>query len=361
VAELSWHEHRFTLDPPQSNARGRWTERRGLVLALRDDEGRVGHGECAPLPGYSVDELDDAATALAALPRALSGTLTALDDTHALLDAVAEAVPNRLPALRFALETAALDRLGRRRGVPLWQLLRELTGAQGVPERVALAALLPSDDADRALRQARPLLAAGVRCFKLKLGPDIPTPAQLATLAALRRELPPSVALRLDANASLDPARLAMSLSALSEFSPELVEEPIDLTHIDAAARATLAAARTPIALDESLRAPTSCAALLEQGWCDSVVLKPTTLGGFARCLELAARASAEGRGLIVSHTFEGPLGWTACAQLALALASPRAAGLWPQAGQCPPALAARLLHDGQLSPPMEPGLGVSP
>lgn len=361
MAELSWHEHRLTLDPPLINARGRWSERRGLVLTLRDDQGRRAYGECSPLPGYSPDALDDAERALHALARSLSDELTTLDDTRTLLDAIAHRVPRTLPALRFALETAALDRLSQARGVPLWRLIAELGATRAAPEGVALAALLPSHDPVEALERARPLLALGVHCFKLKLGPDLPSPAQLATLAALRNELPASVALRLDANASLDPARLAESLQALLAFRPELVEEPIDLAHCDATVQRTLAAAGTPIALDESLQTLSSLDDVLAQSWCDSVVLKPTTLGGLLRCSELAASAVARGRGVIVSHTFEGPIGWAACAQLAFALAPARAAGLWPQPGQCPPELAERVSSGGRLLPFRAPGLGVAP
>jgi o-succinylbenzoate synthase len=361
VAELSWREHYLTLASPLVNARGRWSERRGLVLTLRDDRGRLGHGECSPLPGYSSDALDDAERALGSLARPLIDELTTLDDVGALLEAIARLVPSSLPALRFGLETAALDRLGRARGVPVWRLLGEVTGASPAPEGLGLAALLPGHDGTQALAQARELVATGVRCFKLKLGPSVPTPAQLATLEALRRELPAGVALRLDANASLDPARLAESLHALRAFAPELVEEPIDFAHCDDAVRRTLSAARTPIALDESLRSLVSLDEVLAQSWCDSVVLKPTTLGGFLRCNELAQHAGARGRAVIVSHTFEGPVGWAACAQLALALAPARAAGLWPQPGQCPRELAERALSGGRLRPFLEPGLGVTP
>ncbi len=269
-------------------------------------------------------------------------------------------MPSTLPALRFGLETAALDRLGQARQVPVWQLLRELTAAPSAPVAVELAALLPSHDAAHALAQAQPLVAAGVRCFKLKLGPGVPSPAQLATLVLLRGELPAGIALRLDANASLDPARLDESLRTLSAFAPELVEEPVDLAGCDAAAQEAMATGQVPIAFDESLRALTSLDAALEQPWCDSVVLKPTTLGGFLRCSEIAARAVTRGRGVIISHTFEGAVGWVACAQLALALAPARAAGLWPQAAQCPPELAQRVLDGGRLLPFTEPGLGVA-
>jgi o-succinylbenzoate synthase len=362
LAELSFCDVRLRLDPPLVNARGSWTERLGLAITLQDGSGTVGCGEASPLPGYSSDDVETSARALAALDRSLLTELTSQDDPAELLERVAQCLPEALSAARFALESAALDRLGRARGVPVWRLLRPLIDAEPVvPREVELAALLPSDDPPAALGQARTFMAAGVRTFKLKLGPDVPTPAQLATLAALRAELGSVVAVRLDANASLDPARLAESLRQLARHRPELLEEPIDLAGDDAGLRAALRASPVPIAFDESLRAPGSLERALSAPYADALVLKPTTLGGFRGCLALARRARAHGRGIVVSHTFEGAVGWAACAQLALALAPERAAGLWPRAEQCPEPGRSRLIQGGRLLPLEQPGLGVQP
>jgi O-succinylbenzoate synthase len=87
-------------------------------------------------------------------------------------------------------------------------------------------------------------------------------------------------------------------------------------------------------------------------------VLKPTALGGFGRCAALADRAHALGRAAVVSHVFEGELGWLACAHLAVALGPGAAAGLWPMAV---PGSGSQLVRSGKLWPPSGPGLGVTP
>lgn len=338
------------LDPPQANARGAWTKRLTLELSLAAGDGASGRGEAAPLPDYSPDRLEDCERLLAALDEARFDVL-ADAGAQALLDAAATAVPPELPAARFALETALLDRAGQRSGRPLWRVLSELIPGASDPAPLALCALLPSADAVRALELARQHVGAGVRTFKLKVGPERIGLAQEATLEALRGELGADIALRLDANRSLGRQHLAQALERASRYAVEFLEEPIADPSPDA-----LTDSPCPLALDESLQA---LAPEALEPWLARVrvlVLKPTALGGLGACIRLALRARARGCDAVVSHALEGPIGWAACAHLALALQGPRAAGLWPLAHQ----VSARPRIDrGRLVPCAEAGLGA--
>jgi o-succinylbenzoate synthase len=337
------------VDPPQANARSVWTRRSTLELRLHDGEGH-GRGEAAPLPDYSPDRLADCELALASLA---SSSLGALDfgSPRGLL-AAARAIPAELPAARFALETALLDRAGQRAGRPLWQLLAELIPNADAPEPVRLCALLPSGDPARALELARRHAAAGVHVLKLKVGPERIGAAQLATLEALRRELGADVALRLDANQSLSRGALTETLAGLARYDIEFLEEPLFAPTAE-----ELAGSPCPLALDESLQGMPEdrLADLLARTSVRAVVLKPTALGGFDACIRLALAARVFGCTSVVSHSLEGPIGWAACAHLALALQGPRAAGLLPLAHQS--ASLPRIVR-GRLLPSNEPGLG---
>jgi L-Ala-D/L-Glu epimerase len=338
------------LDPPQANARGAWTKRSTLELSLPDGEGRMGRGEAAPLPDYSPERLEDCERVLAALDEARFQALA--DATpRSLLDAASAALPPELPAARFALETALLDRASQRSGQPLWRLLSELIPGAGEPASLALCALLPSAETSRALELARRHVGAGVRTFKLKVGPEKLSGAQEATLEALRLALGSGVELRLDANRSLSRPHLATTLERASRYAVEFLEEPIADPSPEA-----LPDSVCPLALDESLQglAPDRLAPLLDR--VRVLVLKPTALGGIGACIRLALQARARGCDVVVSHALEGPIGWAACAHLAIALQGPRAAGLWPLAHQ---AAQRPRIDRGRLVPPAEPGLGA--
>lgn len=327
AAHLSCERSKRALEQPFTSARGSWSCRDVLTLELGDGA-VVGHGEASPLPGHSPDDIDACERAF----RALDGVeaLTSSLSVRQIFDWVAAAIPERLPAARFGLETAALDRLGRTLARPLWSLLGDMDPGnvgRGRPRELYAAAVLPSDDAAAALETAKRRFEAGVRAFKLKVGPGTLQPVQERSLAALRVAFGASVELRVDANQTFDRPGLVTTFERLARYSPAFVEEPIDHPLPD-----ELAALPCGFALDESLSAAPIDAirAFLALDGCRAVVLKPTLLGGFARCLLLAGLARSYGKSAIASHALEGPIGFAACVHLALSLPGGVAHGLWP-------------------------------
>ncbi|HMG52982.1 MAG TPA: enolase C-terminal domain-like protein [Kofleriaceae bacterium] len=141
-------------------ARGR-SERAAVILEVRSERGAIGLGEAAPLPGMSLDTLEQAEQALAAFARLAPFELAVLElagidrDSHveaaigaghahvgavnisdaclapearmpfAIVDpSAAHAFAIAPPAARFAIETALCDAIARERGVSLAALLR---------------------------------------------------------------------------------------------------------------------------------------------------------------------------------------------------------------------------------------------
>jgi o-succinylbenzoate synthase len=345
----------FELEAPFENAVSSWVHRDTLCVTLQGADGNPGgRGEAAPLPGYSRDNLEMCGRALGAIRSTDLQALEPLQSPAQLLERAAALVPEDVPAARFALETALLDRLGRRQGRPLWSLLRELVpGSTDGGAAIELCALLPSADVAAAVAEARLRLASGMSTFKLKIGPGRLQSAQAATLRALRETFGDVLNLRLDANGSLARTGLGATLRELASYAPEFVEEPIHSPE-----PRELADAPCPLALDECLQSlePSLLRELLALSACHTLVLKPTALGGFSRCLQLARLARAAGCEVVVSHAIEGPIGWAACVHLALALAPGQAQGLWPLRHQQPSHAGPR---SARVVPPAEAGLGV--
>lgn len=302
------------------SSQGTWTSRPSALLHLVSKDGTTGSGELAPLPGYSPDDFDAGYAALSELeplelhPRDFAKPRTLLARIEAM-------VPRSLPAARFALSSAAMDWIGQQAGISAWELLLP-TGEDPGEDPVPLCALLPTSDAKDRLSQGAELIEAGYRTLKFKLPSDIKQATrELPELLKLLEQVPGGVgALRLDANQGLPQNKLDSALKALSEFQPELLEEP---TTPDAWAEWTSQNdPPIPLAADESLfGAPSLAKAWLGARKARAVVLKPTCLG-VARCLDLADQARSVGVGVTVSHCFEGPIGFTAVAAVALAIAS---------------------------------------
>lgn len=324
-------EHRFPLATPQRSAAGTWHERDSLLLVLEDDAGHVGLGEAAPLPGFSTDTFETAhGELLALLGRALPGHDSG---RHALESLRAASTSITSAAARSALEAALLDIWARQSARPAWELLRADT--DGAARNVGLAAWLP-DGVDVALVAAERALRRGIGAFKVKLDARRGLEDGVKALEALRRALGHGVSLRADANRSASRRELEPYVSRLRAVALEWLEEPTTEPLTEALG--------VPVALDESLETSSGLPDFTARPFVTTLVLKPTALGGLARCLELGRHAQAHGRAACVSHTLEGPVGFMAAAALAVALGPGRAHGLAPHAAlrsERPPALPA--------------------
>lgn len=320
--------YRVALAVHAGHARRAWSERAGLLVRLEDGSGLVGQGEAAPLPGYADDDLSATRAAL----EAWQGRVLDVPPAGVKLDwltAWREALPAGTPSATFALETALLDWIARREGLPLHRLLGRWMGRPGAPlAPVPLAALLPADDLEP-LEAAERALARGYSTLKLKLGRPGCFEDELAAARRLRERLGRDVCLRFDANGGFSELEAAARLADLAPLEPEFVEEPV-------ARGAPLPdAPAVPLALDESLRdvGLTLTPELAASQRVIALVLKPGVLGGLLAALRLAQHARALGLAPVVSHAFEGPVGFAAACELALALAeTSHAAGLAPHA-----------------------------
>ncbi len=317
-ARFSRYEQK--LASPTQNWQTRWLARSGLIFSLEDSAARVGNGEAAPLPGYSDDSLAEAEAALAAV---------VAHGTAALFECVERAIvdPRRLlsdlraleiatPSARSAVECAVFDLVGQGRGEPMHRVLRACTPSLSAPITTLRCAALVELDPDAGAAQAA--LAAGFGTLKVKVGGPESFDEELVRLTRLRQLLGPRVALRLDANRAWSSADARARLAALRPLGLEFIEEPV------AAAGPPLNAPPVPIALDESLRQPRNfdSRSLRDEGVV-AFVIKPTVLGGITRSLDWIELAQKLGLATVISHTFEGWIGYRALVELALAWASP--------------------------------------
>jgi len=349
VARASVSSVAGQMPVPSANARHVWRERRGLVLRLWDDEGRVGTGESSPLPGFSPESLESARAAFGVEPWQdfeLDLSTPVLPQVRHLVARVDEAVPSA----RFALETALLDLVGQRLGRPLWALLSE----EGTARPTQVAALIDAGEPDP-IGAAQLAVRAGHRTIKIKIG--LRLEQELKLLAGIRAELGSEVKIRLDANRALAGPHLADRLALIARMEPELVEEPAPPEAIEA-----LGDVGVSLAFDESLMEDVEATFrwVGEGGPWRYVVLKPSVLGGLLRCAELARWCRARGAIPIVSHTLEGPVAFAAISALAVSLPGPSVtAGLGPHPGldawskERPP-----MLQGATVVPWEEPGLG---
>lgn len=312
---LAVHAYRLALTEPVVWGGKPYQRREGRLLRLATQDGCIGWGDAAPLPGFSRESLSsvDAALVEAAAwcaRRAVEPAEAVQPDSplHAALDGFGW--PS---SVRYAVDLALADVAAQTLGCALPRAL-SARSARWLPT----AGLVLGGDA---VAHAAQRVQEGYRTVKLKVGRGA-VETDAATVQAVRQAVGPDVALRLDANRawSLDDAfRFA---EGIASAAVAFVEEPLaDPDALELLTRRT----GLPVALDETLQAPGGAVA----PWAAAAVLKPTLVGGLAATLRLAADAQRLQVPVVLSAAFESGIGLRGVVALAAATGA-QAAGLDP-------------------------------
>lgn len=349
---------RLRFAQPVRTAHGEFSERASVLLELRDPDGVAGYGEAAPWPGFGTEGIAEAESGLRDVRALLTGG--ALEPGHSMPE-----VADRLraaPAARAAVQGALWDLAARGAGRSLAaQLAIGVDPARGdALRRVPANALLVGREPDAVREEATRAQAAGYLAAKLKLG-GVQLAEDVARVRAARDGLGPSVRLRGDANGAWNLREAFAALAALAPFALEYVEQPVAANDIAGLAELRRNAI-VPVAVDESVATEQGLLRLLEADAADVVVLKPATLGGPRRALELAAQARHAGVGVVFTHAFETAVGARHVLHCAAAWGDPQGVHGLQTAGLFTTDVAEPVhCRDGWVEIPDAPGLGVAP
>lgn len=316
--QLSSFRIELTKRHPLTISRGTFAGSTNLVVQV-DHDGISGWGEVAP-----TDVGQDAVEDWEEVVGRWSGPLAARSPlerqaVHALLDELDGPVVagGALAAVRCGLDVALWDWLGRRVGLPVWQLLGGDRAAI-VPTSVTIGILAPEVLAERV---PEILSRTGARVVKVKLGqpagPDadreLLAAAQDAARAATRAGTPP-VTWRVDANGGWTLDQAVAMCTWLADRDVELVEQPLPV-----GAEPDLVALRDasplPIVADESVRTAADVATLADR--VDGVNLKLLKCGGIGPALDIVRTARVHRLSVMIGCMGESSLGIAAGAQLA--------------------------------------------
>jgi o-succinylbenzoate synthase len=296
-------------------SRGAMRERVSWFLRLEDDHGRLGWGECAPLPGLSPElKSDQFETDLATLVEAVQALSLTSENLPAALEPLGELLRQRLPVLNsqsaffFALESALLDLLngGSRR-------LFNTPFCDGQP--LPINGLIWMGGLDSMLQQIEIKIRDGYRCIKLKVG-GLDFEKECDVLQYVRRKyFRESITIRLDANGAFKPDDARHKLRELAKFQIHSIEQPLKpgAPQLPDLCRES----PIPVALDEELIgvAPDQRAELLQGIRPAYLVLKPSLHGALSGCTDWIRQAERMGIGWWVTSALESNVGLNAIAQ----------------------------------------------
>lgn len=253
--------------------------REGVLVCFVDENGEVGWGDAAPLPGWSAESLED---------------VTAMRD---------------VPSLRCGRE-AALASIQRFASWPQHHL------------RVPVNAMLDGD-CETMVDRARVATDAGCGCFKIKTR-GFSTDALRGILDAILDVAGRDVQFRLDPNRSWGFGEALEITNSLRGYPIQYIEEPL---HDSGRLVEFIGASCLPVALDETLR-EISPDDLEKYRGAAALVLKPTLLGGFERARAFAHAGAVHGMFSVVSACFESGVGIYSLGRFAASMETCAAAGL---------------------------------
>ena len=266
---------------PAGTSRGTYTTRKVWYLHLTspDFPGRVGIGECAPLPALSCDDLPDYEVILAKACRRLEERQGRLD-----VDSLCD-----YPSILFGLETAI-----RHFFAGSWALCDTAfsRGEAGIP----INGLIWMGDFDKMLSQIEKKMEAGFRCI----------------------------------NGAFSPVDAMEKLKRLSELDLHSIEQPIRAGQWEEMARLT-SESPLPIALDEELIGCNTLEGkqkLLSAIRPQYIILKPSLHGGVCGGNEWISEAEKRQIGWWITSALESNIGLNAIAQWCATFDNPLPQGL---------------------------------
>jgi O-succinylbenzoate synthase len=269
ISSIELREIRLPLIHFFETSFGRTTERRILLVCVRDSEGLEGWGECTAGEGpfYSNEWIDSAwVTTDKFLAPMLVGA--EFESAGAVFAHLSPVRGHRMA--KAALETACWDIESKRAGLPLW---KHLGGTQ--TEIACGVSIGIQDSVDILLQKIQKEIDAGYQRIKIKIKPGWD-----AAVIEKVRERFPDTRLVGDANSAYTLADAPL-FRDLDRFNLMMFEQP--LPHDDIFDHATLQKQiKTPICLDESIHSPADASHAISLGSCQIINLKLGRVGGHA-------------------------------------------------------------------------------
>ena len=296
-------ERVFHFKQPAGTSRGVYTERKSWFVYASADElpGRVGVGECAPLPDLSCDARAD-----------YDCTLKALCGMVAECGEIQYDMLRPYPSMLFGIETALLH---LHKGAYSFFDTPFARGEEGIP----INGLVWMGDFDEMMTRLADKINQGFKCVKLKIG-AIDFDSELRLLQTIRGTFSRNdIEIRVDANGGFTPGDVMPKLDALARYDVHSIEQPIRQKHWSEMAR-VCRRSPIPVALDEELigvNLPAMKAELLDTIHPQYIVLKPSLHGGINGTREWVNLAKERYIESWITSALESNVGLNSVAQLA--------------------------------------------
>jgi o-succinylbenzoate synthase len=302
--ELEFYRFSIPFSKPFRLADRAYHTREGLIIHL--SIGGFGFwAEASPLPGFSLENLDDVIQALPLVSESLKAGFNLV---------------GHIPSLAFATDclfhASGLERKESH--------IDSRTVFPGRKVKIPVNAVVGSSGYDEQLDSVQKAYLSGFRTFKFKVGID--DELENAILRKVRHEYP-DARIRIDANRGWDAEKAVGILKSWRHLNIEYCEEPVTDAVPEVLGMISQESG-VPVAADESVRNAESAELFIKEKSVDYLILKPTLIGQVSDFSRICRLAELAGVGVIVTTSLESGIGRTWVAALAASIRPDKAMGL---------------------------------
>jgi len=284
-----------------------------VIIKLHTDEGLIGLGEAPVLkdwggdygkyfgetPQTTVHIINDIL-----MPALKDQNPLQFESIHARMDKAVKGYPY----CKAAIDAALYDVAGKALNVPCYQFLGGL-----FRDRIPIAHSLGLMEIEKAVDEARQVIAEGIKTIKLKGGVEQKRDVEL--VKQIRLAIGPDLNICVDANQGYPTPKAAVKIiRAMEEYSLLYMEQPVE--GIDRMAEVAHRV-DTPIMADESAWTPEDVVEIVQKKAADIISIYTTKPGGMFKAKKVAAVAEAAGLKCNVNGSVETGVGNAANVHLA--------------------------------------------
>ena len=295
--ELNAYTYSFPFKEPFITSAEVFTERKGLILELKEEEDDIiALGEAAPLPGFSLESLDEVIQQM----KKISEEFKELFQNEISLESlqVFHRKNDIYPSLQFALDTLATDYLSQKSRTPAQDLLFD-----NPAKLLQTNGIVPISEERETRDNVAKLIDKGYKTIKFKIGQNFTY--ELEELKIIR-SAHPKLNLRLDANKAWETDEAIENLTRLEPLDIEYCEEPLARANVQNF-KALHNATAVPLALDESLPEFKDWDSILPL--ISAIIIKPMVLGGLTKLFATNRLADNHGNKVIYTTSLESGIG----------------------------------------------------
>lgn len=209
---------------------------------------------------------------------------------------------HRAPAAKAAIDIACFDLVGKKLGVPVYQLL----GGR-YHEKFPVTHVLSIDDPEKMANEAEEKVKEGYCSFKMKVGFDVA--ADVKRIKAVRERVGEEIAIRVDVNQGWEnSANTLKAMRHLEALGIDWLEQPVVQDDIDAMVEIK-SKSTVPVMIDEGMRDMVDMREIIAKRAADKVNIKLMKCGGIYPAMKLANMAEMAGIECQIGSMVESSIG----------------------------------------------------